>query len=150
MKTFGILLIGWLAVLGTAEARLGENKEELENRFGKAVNREGIQDGDCRLFIFKVEQYEIGCFLRGGKTITIVYRKGGEKMTDNEIYTLLKKNSSGSGFEMVNKTGLPVVFHEQSTKRNASYDGNLHALYIYETGELERFLGKQKTALEAF
>jgi len=83
------------ALLVRAEARLGETKEQLEERYGKASTEEDTDNN--KVMWFNKDPFKITCFLRGNSVYAISYKKK-EKWTDDEIMQVLNKNS-GQGVE---------------------------------------------------
>lgn len=44
MRAFWVILLGGLALVGTAEARLGESLKEIEDRYGKLISTSSLSD----------------------------------------------------------------------------------------------------------
>ena len=103
MKTFWVFLWGGLAIIGTAEARLGETIEEIEKRLGTLHTEDhftypedcfqGTVEGrggfDKIVHTFFKKDSEKRC-------VSIIYLKGFEKIEDayrfEDAKKLLKKN----------------------------------------------------------
>jgi len=95
MKRLLSAIILLLILLVRAEARLGETKEQLEERYGKPSNEEDTNKN--KVMWFDKDPFKITCFLRENKVYGISYKKK-VKWTDEEIMQVLNKNT-GQGVE---------------------------------------------------
>jgi len=103
MRTLWAILLGGLAFIGTAEARLGESLSELEARYGKATKlSENLKrfslGAEC--YTFSHDEYLYIFYLVEGKAevLMLAKNKSKEKLTEEEVNKILKQNSSGQGF----------------------------------------------------
>jgi len=96
MRTLWAILLGGLALVGTAEARLGESKEQVIERYGKPY-REDVEAPWDNIIYCSKDGYKF-CFmlLHGKVEFMIVMKEDG--LTEADVKIFLDKNSSGSGF----------------------------------------------------
>ena len=93
-----------VSITATAKARLGENPDQLAQRYGQPLSefdhkRQGdkIQLTDL---IFQKGGYQINVTLSDGISVAESYKKiNGAVLTVSEVQTLLNDNSEGSGWE---------------------------------------------------
>ena len=127
MRTLWAILLGGLALIGTAEARLGESKEQVIERYGQPITDEAGDPPFDRVLICKKDKYKfrIGFINDKAETITIISTEG---LTEAEFEIFLKENSSGKGFKALEimealgfyPEGVKVKFYEEpDTKRDA-------------------------------
>ena len=85
------------AISGIAEARIGENREKIEERYGKPISEGPLPNG-ITLCVFRKDRFQISCYLKENKVVAIEYKKD-KQMDDDEVKTLLEKNSDGSPWD---------------------------------------------------
>ena len=124
MWGFWVILLGGLILVGTAEARLGETKEEIIKRYGKPfkiekhenepVNYEKvcIQSGDF-MFAFYLYDGAVEYFL------ILKSSEKGELFTRNEVESFLLKNSKEEGFVLIDEKSDEKQYLERSSGRGA-------------------------------
>jgi len=106
VKSLSLALFLSLALLGTANARLGETKEQAVERYGKPV-QELEAEGRFESFICSKDGYLFLLkFLDGKVAYLVVTCAGNEGLKEEEVEIFLKKNASGSGFVEVKVAGL--------------------------------------------
>jgi hypothetical protein len=122
MRTLWAILLGGLALIGTAEARLGETKEQLEQRFGKGTEENILNK--YKKINFTSEKYLFSFLIVNGKAEEFVVMKTDGDLTSDEINGFLKKNSLGSGFRRISKRKYTVLslYEEQESGRTAVQD----------------------------
>ena len=117
-----------LILLVRAEARLGESKEQLEERYGKAATEEN--DGADKVMMFLKDPFKITCFLRNNSSVGVTYKKN-EKWSEDEIIQILNKNKpEGVKWEKVD-IGFDVTKVIYKTT-----DGSRDAIYTIFSSEL--------------
>ena len=138
-----------LILLVRAEARLGETKEQLEERYGKASTEEDTDNN--KVMWFNKDPFKITCFLRGNRVYAISYKKK-EKWTDEEIMQVLNKNS-GQGVEWKKMSaGLNVtqVFYKTTDgHRVAVYSIFEDELMVSFQSEVQKQVDENKKRMDA-
>lgn len=79
--------------MGTAEARLGETKEQLEQRFGKGTEENILNK--YKKINFTSEKYLFSFLIVNGKAEEFVVMKNDGDLTSDEINGFLKKKLFG-------------------------------------------------------
>lgn len=113
MRTFRVVLLSWVALLSEVDARLEENLEQLEARYGKATEVRHVmpeknenyypwapkQAWDAVYFVKNGYRFFFG-MLNGIAEVIRIEKKGGNKpeFDREEIYLFLGKNSGGLEF----------------------------------------------------
>jgi len=95
MRTVWTFLIGGLVGFGTAEARLGESKEQIIERYGKPL-KERVE-GDWNSMLCSKDGYRFRIYLLNNKVELITIIK--EDLTEEQVKKLLSENSAGKGFD---------------------------------------------------
>ena len=102
-KKWAILLVGFFFI-GTAQARLGESKEELEARYGKSTKlpeklKKYSLGAEC--YAFSDETYYYIYYLVENRSVALMLGKNKNKgsLKEEEVEEFLKENSSGAGFK---------------------------------------------------
>jgi len=110
----------------TCFARLGETKDQLSARYGKAFKEDGNK------LYYKVDDLNILFILYQDKAGLMMVSRGSKgKLSDKEIQTFLAENAAGSGFKIDNSEPEDPemkYFIEPETKRVGVYgfsEGNL-------------------------
>jgi hypothetical protein len=98
--TCGLLLA---ATVG-AQARLGENAEQLEARFGKPTLRIAGEpaEGNLPILGFNKQNIEIRVVLKDGISIGEIYRSK-DPLTTQQIDALLQANSQGQQWSLADR-----------------------------------------------
>jgi hypothetical protein len=125
MRTSLLTLCFILGITATARARLGENADELTQRYGQpltAIDRKGGGDRVALTdVIFQKGGFQINVSLADGISVAESFKKiSGEILTIGEVRTLLNDNSQGYGWEA------PQAIDEQ--KKWARDDGAVATL----------------------
>jgi hypothetical protein len=94
MRTLWAFIIGGLTLVGTAEARLGESKEQVIERYGKPLKEE--VDAPWGMMVCSKDGYNFSFFFLNGKVEVMMVQK--DELEEEEVKIFLNKNSSGAGF----------------------------------------------------
>jgi len=121
MRTLWAILLGGLAFIGTAEARLGESREQVIERYGKPIEEENIQMGGAEYKRMKCskEGYNFTFLLIYGKVELMKVEK--TELTEEVVEIFLKKNTGGAGFvetkpELLNFTDRTYVENDSGRR----------------------------------
>jgi len=121
-----LALITALLLPLTCFARLGETKDQLSARYGKAFKEDGNK------LYYKLDDLNILFILYQDKASLMMVSRGNKgKLSDKEIQTFLAENAAGSGFKIdKSEPDDPEMkyFVEPETKRVGVYgfsEGNL-------------------------
>lgn len=100
MKTISLILILFMPL--TAFARIGEDKSECLERYGKAQHARDTEFG-VEYSFFQKSVYEIHANLWGGVVHQMGYTKGTE-FTDLEVAYILKVNKNGGKWRRIDES----------------------------------------------
>ena len=128
MRAFWAILLGGLTLLGTAEARLGESKEQVIERYG---NAQAIEEAKAPWDFISIHSKEeddyvfMFMFLHSKVAMMFVLKAGGD-FKEEEVKKFLKENQSGDGFCEVIKDevvkGVTLFAEIDEPQRNVMYE----------------------------
>jgi hypothetical protein len=100
MKTLTLYIIGALLMAARpAFGRIGENEQQIEERYGKPLIRDNKDFDGHRLVLFRINGMDIGVAFSGGKSAAEFYSKEDRSyFSANEIQLLLAANSAGGNW----------------------------------------------------
>lgn len=110
MGTLWALLLGGLALVGTAEARLGETKEQVIKRYGQPI-KELVEPPFDRTLICLSGGFQFTFFFIDGFAEVMTVEKNN--LNEEEVETFLNKNSNGEGFKGVADEDGQKLFSEK-------------------------------------
>jgi len=133
MKRFTIYIIGALLVCwctSVAFARIGENEEQIEARYGKSVVADPKGPHGPQIALFKINGMEIGVTFRDGKSVMEIYSNQDlSRISANEIRLLLDANAAAGTWEKSN-SGLPMwKLNPEGCVATLSMDGRKFAVF---------------------
>jgi hypothetical protein len=126
------LTLGFIATLaGTAQARLGENADELVLRYGQPLS-ENDQKGEGDKIaladvVFQKGGFQINATIVQGVSVAESFRKlNGEPLTINEVRTLLGDNTQGHEWEAPQTVdGEKLWIRDDAASARLNRDGSL-------------------------
>jgi len=95
MRVLLAILFGGLALIGTAEARLGESREQVIERYGKPLQER--VEGDWASMLCSKDGNKYRFYILNNKVELITISK--EDLTEEQVKMFLRENSVGKGFE---------------------------------------------------
>jgi hypothetical protein len=104
MKIALLTLVWIVGVTSTAQARLGENADQLVARYGQPL-KENDQKGECDKVasddvIFQKGGFQVNVTMVDGVSVSESFRKlNGEVLSIGEVRTLLTANAQEHGWE---------------------------------------------------
>ena len=108
MKFFSIIFLAMFGLAWTAEARLGETRDECKARYGEPT-RKGVN-----LLVFNKGGYAIACLFVNDK-VEIIQFSGGE-LSEASRKAILEKNQSITG-----EWSLPILMPTLTSKPSRCY-----------------------------
>ncbi|NDA64387.1 MAG: hypothetical protein EBX50_20515 [Chitinophagia bacterium] len=127
MRCFWLVLLGGMAFGGTAEARLGENKEQVIERYGKPL-KERVE-GDWSSMLCLKDGYKFRIYLLNNKVEMITIKN--EDLTEKQVKIFLAENAAGKGFEETDDISLVQTnFVESDTGRRGRWWNFANTLHI--------------------
>jgi len=120
MSNLKVIVLAFIfgITLGTANARLGETKDQLLERYGEPFLENRLGEYPC--LFFKKDEYVIMFILIEGKVESLVISKPTGFLDYAEVTVLLSRNSGGSGFVFKDGSNKGSrFFKEEDTGRKA-------------------------------
>lgn len=127
------------AILGNAEARLGENEAQIQARYGNAIALLPSRAGEPGLTkCYSAEGFVVSVTFVNGNSVREIFAKpDSSKISDAEIHAALKTNARDSAWkpeELVSSKAAIVGVQKwrttDQTERVAFYDSQTRALFI--------------------
>ena len=135
-----ILLVG-------AEARLGETKEQLEERYGKAGKEK--DEGNIKFLVFDKDSFKITCYLRQNCVCIVSYSKK-EQWTDDEIKQILNKNTNqGVEWKKIENSVNKFYYKTTDGARAAIYSILKKDLTILFQSEVQNLFDEKQKEIDA-
>jgi hypothetical protein len=129
MRIALLTIVFVLGVTATAQARLGENADELVARYGQPLKEtdqksEGIKVAAADV-TFQKGGFEVSVTMVDGISAAESFKKiNGEVLTIGEVRTLLSANSQGHGWEAPQTVdGQKIWLRDDSATAGLSQDG---------------------------
>ena len=143
-----VIAVICLASLGSAEARLGENKEQVIERYGKPV-KERVEGEWSKMRCLK-NGYMFTFFLLNNKVELMTIKN--EDLTEEQVKMFLAENSSGKGFEETDDIGFFVqtTFVEADTGRRGRWWNFANTLHIESKVAIENQIEKIRVPKDGF
>lgn len=106
MRTLCAVILGGMALVGTAEARLGETKEQIIERYGVTKDDSIVENFDgqplnCLVYLKSNDTCYFFVLLKDRVEVMQAYRIDGPPLKKAEAIELLNQNSSGKGFKKI-------------------------------------------------
>jgi len=140
MRTLWAILLGGLALVGTAEARLGDNKKQVVENYGQPLKEE--TQAPYETIVCEKDGYNYWFKLYDGKVDQMIVTKLGNGLSEDEVDVILKQNSSGKGFEIKVKNDGCIVYDETDSKRLATWWKLSNKVVLMTKAAAERGLAK--------
>ena len=122
-----MMLLGGLAFGGTAEARLGETKEQVVERYGKPLKERA--EGDWSSMLCLKDGYKFKFYLLNNKVELMTIKN--EDLTEKQVKMFLAENSAGKGFEETDDISLVETdYVEADTGRRGRWWNFANTLHI--------------------
>ena len=140
MSTLWSILLGGLALVGTAEARLGDNKKQVVENYGKPLKEE--TQAPYEKIVCEKDGYNYWFKLYDGKVEQMIVTKLENGLREDEVDVILKQNSAGKGFEIKIKNEGCIVYDETDSKRLATWWKSPNKVVLLTKAAAERELAK--------
>lgn len=118
MKRSTIVLLSMLFFLGSVQAKLGDNENQIDASYGKRVERLIQDDGTVNNEYLKDGIVYSVMFVNGVSIFETYSRTNNTGLTTKEIAAFLKANAAGATWAPVNKGR---EFRRSDRKAKASY-----------------------------
>jgi hypothetical protein len=97
-----VILVGLVALVFSAEARIGETEEQCVGRYGKVVRREHNEKPPAEACVFETGRFVVKAyFLNGHVAALLIHPANQTQFTEDELSVIMKANSSGATWKEV-------------------------------------------------